>query len=126
MSAIQSRPTIVDAQTLFARSPTAGSPKPPMKVKLYWPAMYARFAITMMSAMMMPQPPIQPVIAPNARVAQRNVVPQSGSASFSSLYACAMKYIGMKARMTMAGAFTPARIAPPPVATMKPRLAARL
>src|ERR1700712_2216890 len=34
-----------------------------------------------------------------------------------------MKYIGMKANSMMAGAFTPARIAPP-LATMKPRLAA--
>ena len=33
----------------------------------------------------MPQPPIQPQDAPNALVAQVKVVPQSGSASFSSL-----------------------------------------
>ena len=38
----------------------------------------------MMSAAMMPQPPIQPVRVPNARAAQVNVVPQSGSALFSS------------------------------------------
>ena len=40
--------------------------------------------MTMTSAMMMPQPPIQPIRVPNARVAQVNVVPQSGSALFSS------------------------------------------
>ena len=40
--------------------------------------------MTMMSAAMMPQPPIQPVRGPNARAAHVNVVPQSGSASFSS------------------------------------------
>jgi hypothetical protein len=38
----------------------------------------------MMSAAMMPQPPIHPARAPNARAAQVNVVPQSGSALFSS------------------------------------------
>ena len=50
----------------------------------YEPAICARLAITMMSAAMMPQPPIQPVRGPNARAAQVNVVPQSGSALFSS------------------------------------------
>ncbi len=38
----------------------------------------------MMSAMMMPQPPNHPVRVPNARAAQVNVVPQSGSALLSS------------------------------------------
>ena len=51
----------------------------------YWPAIWARLAMTSTSAAMMPQPPIQPVLGPNARVAQVNVVPQSGSALFSSL-----------------------------------------
>ena len=41
--------------------------------------------MTSTSAAMMPQPPAQPVRGPNARVAQVNVVPQSGSALFSSL-----------------------------------------
>ena len=50
----------------------------------YWPAIWARFAITMMSAAMIPQPPIQAVHGPNARPAQVNVVPQSGSAWLSS------------------------------------------
>ena len=41
--------------------------------------------MTRTSATMIPQPPAQPVFGPNARVAQVNVVPQSGSALFSSL-----------------------------------------
>ena len=53
--------------------------------KTYWPATWARLAITSTSAAMIPQPPIQPVLGPNARVAQVNVVPQSGSALLSSL-----------------------------------------
>ncbi len=40
--------------------------------------------MTMMSAAMMPQPPIQPIHGPKARPAHVNVVPQSGSASLSS------------------------------------------
>ena len=51
----------------------------------YWPATWARLAMTRTSAATMPQPPAQPVFGPNARVAQVNVVPQSGSALFSSL-----------------------------------------
>ena len=39
--------------------------------------------MTMTSATMMPQPPSQPA-GPNARAAQVNVVPQSGSALLSS------------------------------------------
>ena len=42
----------------------------------------ARFAITMMSATMIAQPPIQPAHGPIARVTHENVVPQSGSARF--------------------------------------------
>ena len=41
--------------------------------------------MTRMSAATMAQPPAQPVRGPKARVAQVNVVPQSGSALFSSL-----------------------------------------
>ena len=41
--------------------------------------------MTSTSATMMPQPPAQPVLGPNARVAQVKVVPQSGSALFISL-----------------------------------------
>ena len=51
----------------------------------------------------MPQPPIQPQDGPNARVAHVNVVPQSGSASFSSLYATAIMYIGTKASSMITG-----------------------
>ena len=40
--------------------------------------------MTMTSAAMMPQPPIQPISGPNARDAHVKVVPQSGSALFSS------------------------------------------
>ena len=41
--------------------------------------------MTRTSAATMPQPPNQPLFGPNARVAHVNVVPQSGSALFSSL-----------------------------------------
>ena len=51
----------------------------------YWPATWARLAMTSTSAATMAQPPAQPVFGPNALVAQVNVVPQSGSALFSSL-----------------------------------------
>ncbi len=63
--------------------------------------------MTMTSAAMMPQPPIQPTRVPNALAAQVKVVPQSGIALFSSAYATAMKYIGMKAITMISGAFTP-------------------
>ncbi len=53
--------------------------------KTYWPAIWARLAMTRTSAATIAQPPIQPVFGPKARVAQVNVVPQSGSALFSSL-----------------------------------------
>ena len=48
--------------------------------KTYWPATWARLAMTRRSAATMPQPPIQPVLGPKARAAQVKVVPQSGSA----------------------------------------------
>ena len=51
----------------------------------YWPATWARLAMTSTSAATMAQPPAQPVFGPKALVAQVNVVPQSGSALFSSL-----------------------------------------
>ncbi len=53
--------------------------------KPYCPATWARLAMTRMSAATMAQPPAQPVRGPKARVAQVKVVPQSGSALFSSL-----------------------------------------
>ena len=59
----------------------------PKSRKTYWPAICARLAITRMSAATIPQPPNHPVLGPKARVAQVKVVPQSGSALFSSLYA---------------------------------------
>ena len=63
--------------------------------------------MTMMSATMIPQPPIQPALGPKARAAQVKVVPQSGSALFSSAYATAMKYIGRKASSMIDGALIP-------------------
>src|SRR6476620_6321882 len=85
----------------------AAAASAPTRLNEYEPAIWARFAITMMSAMMMPQPPIHPVRVPNARAAQVNVVPQSGSALLSSEYATAMKYIGTKATTMIRGALTP-------------------
>ena len=52
---------------------------------MYWPATWARLAMTRMSAATIAQPPAQPDPGLNARVAHVNVVPQSGSALFSSL-----------------------------------------
>ena len=51
----------------------------------YCPAIWARLAMTRMSAATIPHPPNHPVLGPKARVAQVKVVPQSGSALFSSL-----------------------------------------
>ena len=53
--------------------------------KMYCPATWARLAMTSTSATTMAQPPAQPAAGLKARVAQVNVVPQSGSALFSSL-----------------------------------------
>ena len=71
------------------------------------PAIWARLAITITSAAMMPQPPSHPVRVPKARAAQVKVVPQSGSTLFSSEYATAMQYIGRKASTMINGALTP-------------------
>ncbi len=76
--------------------------------------------MTRMSDARMPQPPIQPVRGPNARVAQVKVVPQSGSALFSSLYPIEMKSMGTKAISTTSGEIRPQK------AAMAPRVAARL
>ena len=54
---------------------------------------------------MIPQPPIQPVAGPNARAAQVNVVPQSGSAWFMYLKASAIRYIGTNASAITIGAW---------------------
>ena len=60
-------------------------PALPKSWNTYCPATWARLAMTRTSAATMAQPPAQPVRGPNARDAQVNVVPQSGSALFSSL-----------------------------------------
>ncbi len=78
MIAIQTTPATVDHSVLSA------SESSPTRVKEYLPAIAARFAMTMMSAMMMPHPPSHPARVPNARAAQVKVVPQSGSALLSS------------------------------------------
>lgn len=96
----------------------------PTNEKPYDPAICARLAITITSAAMMPQPPSHPVTDPNARVAHVKVVPQSGSSRLSSWYATAIIHIGMNASSMIAGALTPASSAPP-LATTRPRLAAR-
>ena len=51
----------------------------------YWPAIWARLAITRMSAAMIPQPPSHPVLGPKARAPQVKIVPQSGSALLRAL-----------------------------------------
>ena len=71
-------------QDLLESSAAECQPRSPMNVNEYEPAICARFAITMTSAAMMPQPPSQPTIGPNARDPHVNVVPQSGSALLSS------------------------------------------
>ena len=53
--------------------------------KMYWPATWARLAMTRMSATTIAQPPVHPQPGLNALVAHVNVVPQSGSALFISL-----------------------------------------
>jgi hypothetical protein len=58
---------------------------PTNRKKMYWPATWAKLAMTRMSAATIHHPPAQPVFGPNALVAHVNVVPQSGSALFSSL-----------------------------------------
>ena len=82
MIAIQIRPAIIDQKALVDK--VLWMPSWSASWYEYEPAIWARLAITMTSAAMMPQPPIQPTTGPNARVAQVKVVPQSGSASLSS------------------------------------------
>src|SRR5579872_3376460 len=53
--------------------------------------------MTRMSAATIAQPPAQPVRGPNARDAHVNVVPQSGSALFISLYPIEVSSIGTNA-----------------------------
>src|SRR5215469_8982484 len=70
----------------------------------YCPATWARLAMTRTSAATIAQPPNHPVLGPNARVAQVKVVPQSGSALFSSLYPIEQNSIGTNASTATAGA----------------------
>ena len=80
--------TTIQAMPTRSTQPLAGSEPMPLALKrrkTYWPAIWARLAITSTSAAMIAQPPIHPVFGPNARTPQVNVVPQSGSALFISL-----------------------------------------
>jgi hypothetical protein len=86
----------------------------------YRPAICDRLAITMTSAAMIPQPPIQPVRGPKALAAQVKVMPQSGSARFSSRNANAMHSIGRNDTTSVPGLCTPT------MATTSPRVAAML
>ena len=81
MATIHSTPTS-STQLLAGLSPMPLALK---SRKMYWPATWARLAMTRTSAATMPQPPAQPQPGLNALVAHVNVVPQSGSALFSSL-----------------------------------------
>ena len=90
------------------------------KKNTYCPATWARLAITRTSAATTPQPPAQPVFGPNARVAQMNVVPQSGSALFSSLKPIEHSSMGTNASTATSGDFSPT------AATTKNSVAARL
>ena len=76
MIAIHTTPTAVTATVL------AAALSQPKSRNEYRPAICARFAMTMTSATMIAQPPIQPHHGPIAFVTQANVVPQSGSARF--------------------------------------------
>jgi hypothetical protein len=98
----------------------AAAASAPTTIRAYRPAIWDRLAITMTSAAMIPQPPIQPVRGPNARAAQVKVMPQSGSALFSSRNAYAMQSIGRNDTMSVPGLCTPT------TATMRPSVAAML
>src|SRR3712207_6244378 len=95
---IQAQPAVVTAAVWSARSDR------PISLNEYWPAIWARFAITTTSAATITQPVIQPVCGPKARATQVKLVPQSGSASFSARYASEMNSIGTNARSKTTGA----------------------
>src|SRR3954465_5321949 len=114
MAAIQATAPI----TIPAVDPAADSQ--PKRRKVYCAAITARLPITSPSAMKTAQPLIHPTHGPKARVVQANVVPQSGSARFRYLKPSATSSIGTNDTSTTAGACTPT----PPVATMKPSVAA--
>jgi hypothetical protein len=72
----------------------------------------------MMPATATPQPPSHPTHGPKAFADQVKVVPQSGTARFSSRYAKAMKNMGTNARMNAIGVWNAtAAITNPRVAT---------
>ncbi len=73
MMMIQITPRKPTQKRLLAR------PLAPNSRKVYWPAIWARLGMTTRSVTRIPQPAIQPVFGPIARVTQVNVVPQSGS-----------------------------------------------
>src|SRR5579875_491897 len=95
-------------------------PGPWARKNTYCPATWARLAMTSTSEATIAQPPAQPVLGPNARAAQMNVVPQSGSALFSSLKPIEHSSIGTNASRATSGDFSPT------AATTKKRVAARL
>ena len=68
------------AESTFAVTASVDGASTPNSRNEYRPAIWARLAITIRSATMIAQPPIQPVRGPKARVAHANVVPASGSA----------------------------------------------
>src|ERR1700756_3126468 len=84
------------------------------------PAPGRRLPMTRTSAATVAQPPAQPSAGPNARVDQMNVVPQSGSALFSSLKPIEHSSIGTNASTATSGDFSPT------AATTKNSVAARL
>ena len=62
--------------------------------------------MTSTSAATTPHPPNHPVFGPNARAAQMNVVPQSGSDLFSSLKPIEHSSIGTNASTATSGDFS--------------------
>ncbi len=78
MTAMNTTPSTVTQSLLSAKESA------PTSRKVYCAATWARFASTMIPAMVSTHPPNQPVFGPNALVTQVNVVPQSGMTLFSS------------------------------------------
>ena len=78
MTTIQMTPTKVTQNP----DESAAIPWAPNNEKVYTPATEARLGMTTRSVTRMPQPAIQPVLGPMARVTHVKVVPQSGSARF--------------------------------------------
>ncbi len=78
MTAMNTTPSTV-TQNVFSASESA-----PKSRKVYWAATWARFASTMIPAIVSTYPLNQPIPGPNAFVTQVKVVPQSGMTLFSS------------------------------------------